>query len=106
MSNNKPRRGVMFVISSPSGAGKTTLCRRLINEVAGVKLSVSATTRPIRPGETNGVDYLFCSQDEFQKKIDDEEFLEWAKVFKNFYGTPRAQVEDLLAKGTDVVFDV
>jgi len=109
MSNDRPhrpRRGVMFVISSPSGAGKTTLCRRLITEVPGVKLSVSATTRPMRPGETDGVDYHFCTQEQFQQKIDRDEFLEWAKVFKNFYGTPRSEVETQLVSGTDVVFDV
>ena len=102
----RPRRGVMFVISSPSGAGKTTLCRRLITEVPGVQLSISATTRPARPGEANGVDYHFKSQDEFQDMIDRDEFLEWAKVFKNFYGTPRSEVETRLVSGIDVVFDV
>jgi guanylate kinase len=104
--SDRPRRGVMFVISSPSGAGKTTLCRRLIADVPGVTLSISATTRPSRPGEANGVDYHFCSQDEFQKMIDRDEFLEWAKVFKNFYGTPKSEVEARLVAGTDVVFDV
>jgi guanylate kinase len=96
----------MFVISSPSGAGKTTLCRRLISEVPGVQLSVSATTRAARPGETDGVDYHFRSVEQFQDMIDRDEFLEWAKVFKNYYGTPRSEVEARLAAGTDVVFDV
>lgn len=103
---DRPRRGVMFVISSPSGAGKTTLCRRLITEVPGVQLSISATTRPARPGEANGVDYHFKSQEQFQDMIDRDEFLEWAKVFKNFYGTPRSEVEQRLVAGIDVVFDV
>jgi guanylate kinase len=102
----KPRRGVMFVISSPSGAGKTTLCRRLITEMPGVQLSISATTRTPRPGEANGVDYHFSSQEQFQDMIDRDEFLEWAKVFKNFYGTPRSEVEARLVSGIDVVFDV
>jgi guanylate kinase len=102
----RPRRGVMFVISSPSGAGKTTLCRRLITEVPGVQLSISATTRPARPGEANGVDYHFRTQEQFQEMIDRDEFLEWAKVFKNFYGTPRSEVEQRLVSGIDVVFDV
>lgn len=102
----RPRRGVMFVISSPSGAGKTTLCRRLISEVPGVQLSISATTRPARPGEADGVDYHFKSQEQFQDMIDRDEFLEWAKVFKNFYGTPRSEVETRLVSGIDVVFDV
>src|SRR5262245_33044815 len=111
MSNDRPhqecpRRGVMFVISSPSGAGKTTLCRRLISEVPGVELSVSATTRPPRPGETTGVDYHFVTEDKFQQMIAHDDFLEWAKVFKNFYGTPKSEVEQRLASGMDVVFDV
>jgi guanylate kinase len=96
----------MFVISSPSGAGKTTLSRRLIKEVPGVKLSVSATTRPIRPGEADGADYHFRTVDQFQQMIERDEFLEWAKVFKNFYGTPKREVENTLVSGTDVVFDV
>ena len=104
--NDRPRRGVMFVISSPSGAGKTTLCRRLISEVPGVQLSISATTRPPRPGERDGADYHFVSQEKFQDMIDRDEFLEWAKVFKNFYGTPRSEVESRLVSGIDVVFDV
>ncbi len=102
----RPRRGVMFVISSPSGAGKTTLCRRLISEVPGVQLSVSATTRSIRPGEADGVDYHFRTQAQFRDMIDRDEFLEWAQVFNNFYGTPRSEVEARLVAGTDVVFDV
>lgn len=104
--SDRPRRGIMFVISSPSGAGKTTLCRRLIAEVPGVELSISATTRPARPGETDGVDYHFRSVEQFEKMIDKDEFLEWAKVFKNFYGTPRSEVEARLVAGMDVVFDV
>src|SRR6185436_17971132 len=102
----RPRRGVMFVISSPSGAGKTTLCRRLITEVPGVRLSVSATTRQIRPGEADGVDYHFRTVEQFQQMIDRDEFLEWARVFKNFYGTPKSEVESQLSAGADLVFDV
>jgi guanylate kinase len=96
----------MFVISSPSGAGKTTLCRRLITEVPGVQLSISATTRPARPNERDGVDYHFCTQEQFQDRIDRDDFLEHAKVFNHYYGTPRSEVEARLAAGTDVVFDV
>jgi guanylate kinase len=103
---DRPRRGVMFVISSPSGAGKTTLCRRIISEVPGVQLSISATTRPARPGERDGADYHFVNEDKFQDMIDRDEFLEWAQVFKNYYGTPRSEVEARLVAGTDVVFDV
>jgi guanylate kinase len=102
----RPRRGVMLVISSPSGAGKTTLCRRIISEVPGVELSISATTRSPRPGEQDGADYHFRSVDQFHDMIDRDEFLEWAKVFKNFYGTPRSEVEARLVAGMDVVFDV
>ncbi len=111
MSNDRaqkvrPRRGIMFVISSPSGAGKTTLCRRLISEVPGVQLSISATTRPARPGERDGADYHFVTEEKFQDMTDRDEFLEWAQVFKSYYGTPRSEVEARLVAGTDVVFDV
>lgn len=105
-NRQRPRRGIMFVVSSPSGAGKTTLSRRLIAEVPGVRMSVSATTRAPRPGEADGVDYHFCSVSQFQKMIDDDEFLEWARVFRNYYGTPRSEVEARLSAGEDVVFDV
>ena len=101
----RPRRGVMFVISSPSGAGKTTLCRRLISEVPGVELSVSATTRSPRPGESDAVDYHFRSVEQFERMIDEDDFLEWAKVFKNFYGTPRSEVEARLVAGTGGALD-
>ena len=107
MSNKKAeRRGVMFVISSPSGAGKTTLSRRLLKEVNGVVMSVSATTREIRPGEEDGVHYHFVKHADFEQKIEQDGFIEWAKVFEHYYGTPRADVEDKLAKGVDVLFDV
>jgi guanylate kinase len=102
----RPRRGIMLVISSPSGAGKTTLCSRIISEVPGVELSISATTREPRPNERDGSDYHFRSVAQFQEMIDHDEFLEWAKVFKNFYGTPRSEVESRLVSGMDVVFDV
>ena len=102
----RPRRGVMLVISSPSGAGKTTLSRRIITEVPGVELSISATTREPRPNERDGSDYHFRSVEQFQDMIERDEFLEWAEVFKNFYGTPRSEVESRLVAGMDVVFDV
>ena len=100
------RRGVMFVVSSPSGAGKTTLCRRLLEEVDGVSMSVSATTREKRPGEEDGEHYHFIDHSKFEGMITQDGFLEWARVFENYYGTPRADVEDKLAKGIDVLFDV
>ncbi|MBI1361685.1 MAG: guanylate kinase [Alphaproteobacteria bacterium] len=106
MSNDRPRRGVMFVISSPSGAGKTTLCRRLITEVPGVELSISATTRAKRPNEVDGVDYHFRTVAQFKDMIDKNAFIEWAKVFEHYYGTPVSEVEQRLQAGIDVVFDV
>ena len=107
MSNEgEVRRGLMLVISSPSGAGKTTLARKLMGEFSDVALSVSATTRTPRPGETDGKDYHFCSQAKFTKMIDERAFLEWAKVFDHYYGTPRAGTEAKLASGKDVLFDV
>lgn len=107
MSNKRaPRRGLMLVISSPSGAGKTTLSRRLMDEFSDVVLSVSATTRAPRPGETDGKDYHFKSDADFREMIQNEDFLEWAKVFDHYYGTPRADTEVRLKAGKDVIFDV
>ena len=100
------RRGLMFVLSSPSGAGKTTLSRALLAEDAGITMSVSATTRRPRPGEVDGVDYYFVSPDQFQSMVDENALLEWATVFSNRYGTPRAPVEAALAAGRDVLFDI
>lgn len=107
MSDSGPRRrGVMLVISSPSGAGKTTLAKRLMDEFDDVSLSVSATTRQPRPNEQDGVDYQFCSEAEFRERIRRREFLEWARVFDHFYGTPRADTVARIEGGRDVVFDV
>ena len=100
------RRGLMVVLSSPSGAGKTTLTRKLLAENPDMTMSVSATTRAPRPGESDGQDYFFISKDKFAQMADEDEFLEHAKVFDNFYGTPRAPVEGALADGRDVVFDI
>jgi len=100
------RRGLMFVLSSPSGAGKTTLSRLLIERVAGLRMSFSVTTRPMRPGERDGHDYYFVDQPRFQQMAHDGELLEWATVFDNGYGTPRAPVEAALASGQDVLFDI
>jgi guanylate kinase len=96
----------MFVLSSPSGAGKTTLSRRLLAEDGGIMLSVSATTRPPRAGEIDGVDYFFVSLERFAEMVEQEELLEWATVFGNRYGTPRAPVEAALHSGRDVLFDI
>ena len=96
----------MFVLSSPSGAGKTTLSRALMAEGSGITLSVSATTRSPRPGEVDGVDYYFVSADQFQSMVAENALLEWATVFGNRYGTPRSPVEAALADGRDVLFDI
>ncbi len=100
------RRGLMLVLSSPSGAGKTTLSKMLLKEFDDVKLSVSVTTRPPRPNEVDGVDYFFKSIDEFQEMISRREFLEWAHVFDKYYGTPKADTVARLEDGHDVLFDV
>ena len=100
------RRGLMFVLSSPSGAGKTTLSRMLVAENPALQMSVSATTRPKRPGEVDGKDYHFVDQKRFDAMVANDELLEWAKVFDNRYGTPRAPVEASLAAGKDVLFDI
>jgi guanylate kinase len=100
------RRGLMFVLSSPSGAGKTTLSRMLMERVPGLQMSVSATTRAMRPGEVEGRDYLFVDKPKFEAMVKRGELLEWATVFDNRYGTPRAPVEAALSAGRDVLFDI
>jgi guanylate kinase len=100
------RRGLMFVLSSPSGAGKTTLSRMLVAETPALQMSVSATTRPMRPGEVEGKDYYFVDQSRFDAMVAQDELLEWATVFDNRYGTPRAPVEASLAAGHDILFDI
>ncbi|MEQ8354121.1 MAG: guanylate kinase [Kiloniellaceae bacterium] len=100
------RRGLMLVLSSPSGAGKTTISRRLLESDGNLSLSISATTRPPRPGETDGEDYIFVGQDRFDEMVAQGELLEHALVFGNNYGTPRAPVEAALEKGQDVLFDI
>ena len=107
MSNETDkRRGLMLVISSPSGAGKTTLSHMLMEEFTDMSLSVSATTRPPRPSEVDGKDYHFVSQEKFSSLVADRAFLEWAKVFDNAYGTLRQETVDKLTDGRDVIFDV
>jgi guanylate kinase len=100
------RRGLMFVLSSPSGAGKTTLSRMLMERVPDLVLSISATTRPKRPGEEHGKHYHFVDAARFKAMTDSGDMLEYAKVFDNMYGTPRAPVEQALAAGRDVMFDI
>ena len=100
------RRGLMLVLSSPSGAGKTTISRRLLDKDENLSLSISATTRPPRPGETEGRDYYFVEQERFAAMVSGGELLEHAVVFGNNYGTPRAPVERALEQGRDVLFDI
>lgn len=100
------RRGILFVMSSPSGAGKTTLTRKLLADDSNIALSVSVTTRPPRPGEVDGKDYHFISKPQFEQMVARRELLEWAKVFDNFYGTPKAPVEKAISNGRDVLFDI
>jgi guanylate kinase len=100
------RRGLMLVLSSPSGAGKTTLSRLLLERYASIELSISVTTRKPRPGEVDGKDYHFIDRARFDAMVANNELLEWADVFGNRYGTPRAPVERVLAAGRDVLFDI
>ncbi|MBY0303465.1 MULTISPECIES: guanylate kinase [Sphingomonas] len=104
--HNMKRRGVLFVLSSPSGAGKSTIARKLLASEPELSLSVSATTRAIREGEEDGRDYHFVTLDKFREMVEAREFLEWAHVFDQRYGTPRAPVEAMLAAGNDVLFDI
>jgi guanylate kinase len=99
------RRGMMFVLSSPSGAGKSTLSRMLLDDPA-VELSISVTTRAQRPGEVDGKHYHFIDKAHFDRMVENQELLEWAHVFGNFYGTPRAPVEKVLDAGRDMLFDL
>ena len=100
------RRGMMLVLSSPSGAGKTSISRRLLAEEEGIVMSVSATTRPPRPGEVDGKDYYFYSPETFSQTVAEGGFLEHATVFDNSYGTPKKPVWEALESGRDVLFDV
>jgi guanylate kinase len=100
------RRGLMLVLSSPSGAGKTTLSRQLLGNDSQIQLSVSCTTRAKRPGEKDGVDYKFVDTPSFRSMIDRGDFLEHARVFDHYYGTPRAAVETALSTGRDMLFDI
>ncbi len=100
------RRGLMFILSSPSGAGKTTISHKLLERDADIQLSVSATTRPIRPGEIDGKDYQFVTQAAFDAMVEQDELYEWARVFDHCYGTPKAQIRAGLKEGRDFLFDI
>ena len=110
MSDTDPfrisRRGLMLVLSSPSGAGKTTIARKILSCDDNLRMSVSATTRPKRPGEVEGLDYFFVKEEKFRLMANRRELLEHATVFGNLYGTPRVPVEESLAAGRDVLFDI
>ncbi len=99
-------KGVLFVISAPSGSGKTTLCNRLVDSLVGLNRSISMTTRPPRHGERDGIDYIFIEKEEFLRRQKKNEFLESAKVFDEYYGTPKKYVKHLLAKGQDVLLSI
>lgn len=99
-------RGNLIVLSGPSGAGKGTLCRYLLSSQSGLQLSISATTRPPRNGEVDGVHYFFMTKEDFEKQIQAGCFLEWAQVYDNFYGTPYRPVEEALAQGKDVLLEI
>ncbi len=105
-STTLPRRGLMFILSSPSGAGKTTIARKLLAEEDNLAMSVSVTTRALRPGEVEGRDYHFADLAGFRRMVDEDAFLEWAEVFGNCYGTPRAHIREGLETGRDFLFDV
>jgi guanylate kinase len=100
------RRGLMFILSSPSGAGKTTISRKLLAHDERIGMSVSVTTRTPRPGEVDGKDYIFKTQAEFDEMVEQGHFLEWAHVFGHSYGTPKAQIKAGLREGKDFLFDI
>ncbi|HTZ18057.1 MAG TPA: guanylate kinase [Dissulfurispiraceae bacterium] len=106
MAGMPKKKGNLFVVSAPSGAGKTTLCRKAGEEVPGLLHSVSFTTRAPRPGEVQDVHYTFIDQDEFRAMICDGEFIEWAEVHGNFYGTSRGRIEAIIGSGNDVILDI
>ena len=99
-------KGMLIVVSGPSGVGKGTLCNILLNRVENLFMSISATTRPPRAGEINGVNYIFMSHESFKYKIEKLKFLEWAKVYNNYYGTPKEAVYKKLNEGEDVILEI
>ena len=102
----RPRRGLLIVLSSPSGAGKTTISRMLLTADSQVTMSISATTRPARPGEVEGKDYHFVDDAKFARMVEDEQLAEWAYVFDHRYGSPKEPIKDALKAGRDILFDI
>ncbi len=100
------RRGLLFVISAPSGAGKTTIVKEVLRQFPAFKFSVSATTRKIRPGEINGKDYFFLTKEEFNKRIADGDLVEYEEIYSNYYGTMKSAIEKGMSQGENVVFNV
>ena len=99
-------RGSLFIISAPSGTGKTTLCKKLVSSLPDLKFSVSYTTRHPRPGEVHTMDYSFVSRNDFMSMVDRKEFLEWAEIYGEFYGTSKKRIEELTASGFDIILDI
>lgn len=99
-------RGILIVISGPSGAGKGTICKALLEKHKEISLSVSATTRNPRAGEVDGINYYFLQKDDFVKRVEEDDFLEYAQVYGNYYGTPRSNVERILESGRDVILEI
>lgn len=97
---------LLFIVSAPSGAGKTSLCKEVVTRVPDLHFSISYTTRPPRPNEINGVDYQFVSPEKFRRMIEEGQLVEWAEIYGNFYGTPKTAVEEYRSKGKDIVFDI
>ncbi|MCS7203434.1 MAG: guanylate kinase [Thermodesulfovibrio sp.] len=97
---------IIFIISAPSGTGKTTICKELVKLVSNLKMSISYTTRQPRQGEKNGIDYYFVDRETFQSMLKNNEFIEWAEVYGNLYGTSKKVIEDLLQSGVDILMDI
>ena len=100
------REGIAYIISAPSGTGKSTVCKILLDRLANLKISVSHTTREARPAEAHGKDYFFASEEEFKKKIEEDAFIEWAKVHNNYYGTTKESIEKIKNNGYDVIVEI
>jgi guanylate kinase len=101
-----PRRGIVFILSGPSGAGKSTIWRAALSSIDGLEASISLTTRAVRSGEADGVDYHFVSEDEFKRGLQRQELAEWAQVFGAYYGTPRGPLDRAVAEGRDILLDI